>query len=40
MILLLAHNGTLYRYKTNKAQKVIVEERINGTMVITHNDTF
>ena len=37
----VAHNGTLYQIQDKiKAQKVIVEERINGTMVITHNDTF
>jgi transposase-like protein len=37
----IAHSGKLYQIQGKiKAKKVIVEERINGTMAITHNDTF
>ncbi|MEK6528996.1 MAG: ISNCY family transposase [Nitrospirota bacterium] len=37
----IAHDKRLYQIEDNiKAEKVTVEERINGTMVITHNDTF
>jgi len=37
----IAHRGKLYQIQGKiKAKKVIVEERINGTMAITHNDTF
>ena len=37
----ISHNGKLYQIQDKiKASKVIVEERINGTMVVTHNDRF
>lgn len=37
----IAHDKRLYQITDNiKAEKVTVEERINGTMVIIHNDTF
>ena len=37
----IAHNKKLYQIQDNiKAEKVTVEERINGTMLITHNDVF
>lgn len=37
----ISHNGKLYQIQDKiKASKVIVEERINGIMVITHNDRF
>lgn len=37
----IAHNKKLYQIQDNiKTEKVTVEERINGTMVITHNNTF
>lgn len=37
----IAHSGKLYQIQDKiKASKVVVEERINGTMTITHNDTF
>jgi transposase-like protein len=37
----IAHRGKLYQIQGKiKTKKVIVEERINGTMAITHNDTF
>ncbi len=37
----IAHNKKLYQIENNiKAEKVTVEERISGTMVIAHNDTF
>ena len=37
----IAHSGKLYQIQGKiKAKKVIVEERTNGTMAITHNDTF
>jgi hypothetical protein len=37
----IAHSGKLYQIQDRiKAGKVIVEERINGTMAITHNGTF
>lgn len=36
----IAHNKRLYQIEDKvKAEKVIVEERINGSMVITHNGT-
>ncbi len=37
----IAHNGKLYQIQDKiKASKVIVEERTNGKMAITHNGTF
>lgn len=37
----IAHSGKLYQIQDRiKAGKVIVEERINGTMAIAHKDTF
>lgn len=37
----VAHSGKLFQIQDKiKVGKVIVEERINGTMAITHNDTF
>ena len=37
----ISHKGKLYQIQDKiKTQKVIVEERINGTMVVTHKDTF
>ena len=37
----VAHNRKLYQIQDKiKAEKVIVEERINGTMAIAHDDTF
>ena len=37
----IAHNKKLYQIEDNiKAGRVTVEERINGTIVITHNNTF
>jgi hypothetical protein len=37
----IAHSGKLYQIQDRiKTGKVIVEERINGTMAITHNGTF
>lgn len=37
----VTHNKRLYQIEDNiKAEKVTVEERIAGTMVIVHNDTF
>ncbi len=37
----IARNKKLYQIQDNiKTEKVIVEERINGTMAITHNNTF
>jgi transposase len=36
----VAHNRKLYQVQDKiKAKKVVIEERINGTMVITHNNT-
>jgi hypothetical protein len=35
----IAHNGKLYQIQEAvKSKKVLVEERVNGTMQITHND--
>jgi hypothetical protein len=35
----ISHDKKLYQIQdTIKAEKVTVEERINGTMIITHND--
>ena len=35
----IAHNGKLYQIQEAvKPKKVLVEERVNGTMLITHND--
>lgn len=35
----IAHNGKLYQLQEAvKSKKVLVEERVNGTMLITHND--
>jgi hypothetical protein len=35
----LAHNGKLYQIQEAvKSKKVLVQERVNGTMLITHND--
>jgi transposase len=35
----IAHNGKLYQIQeTVKSKKVLVEERVNGRMLITHND--
>ena len=35
----IAHSGKLYQIQEKiKANKVIIEERINGTMAITHKD--
>lgn len=37
----VAHNRKLYQIQDKiKAEKVVIEERINGTMVISHNNTF
>lgn len=37
----ITHDKKLYQITDNiKAEKVTVEERIDGTMMITHNDTF
>lgn len=37
----IAHDKKLYQITDNiKAAKIMVEEKINGTMVITHNDIF
>ncbi len=37
----IAYSGKLYQIQDKiKAEKVVIEERINGTMVITHNNTF
>ena len=37
----IAHDKKLYQVMDNvKAERVTVEEKINGTMVITHNDIF
>ncbi|MDP3049631.1 MAG: ISNCY family transposase [Thermodesulfovibrionales bacterium] len=36
----IAYSGKLYQIQDKiKAEKVVIEERINGTMAITHNDT-
>ena len=36
----IAHNGKLYQIEDNLSAKVlIVEERVDGSMVITHKDT-
>jgi hypothetical protein len=36
----IAHNGKLYQIQeVVKAKKVLVQERVNGTMLITQNDT-
>ena len=36
----IAHNGKLYQVEDNvRAKEVIVEERINGSMLITYKDT-
>ena len=36
----IAHNGKLYQIQEAvKSKKVLVQERVNGTMLITHNDT-
>jgi hypothetical protein len=35
----IAHNGKLYQIQEAvKSKKVLVQERVNGTMLITHND--
>ena len=35
----IAHNGRLYQIQEAvKSKKVLVQERVNGTMLITHND--
>jgi len=35
----IAHNGKLYQIQEGiRSKKVLVEERVNGTMLITHND--
>jgi hypothetical protein len=35
----IAHNGKLYQIQESvKSKKVLVEERVNGKMLITHND--
>jgi hypothetical protein len=35
----IAHNGKLYQIQEAvKSKKVIVQERVNGRMLITHND--
>jgi len=36
----IAHNGKLYQIQeVVKSKRVLVQERVNGTMLITHNDT-
>ncbi len=35
----IAHNGKLYQIQEAvKSKRVLVQERVNGTMLITHND--